>query len=220
MDGLEERVRRALGAGALAADPTLVDVDAVHVGIAARRRRRLAVVSTIGVMAVLGAAGGVLLNQQDHKPKTIAVLNDPTPTSEPTATTPAPSAQCSSSDLTVVSATPDGAAGHIYTDVVVRNGGTASCSLGSSSPGLSFQGNAGSDAVRHDDGVPGGAQRADSVAAGATVHVTLDAQGGCPGATRTYSHVELILADGSPLAVPGELTSTCALVVSDWYTLP
>jgi hypothetical protein len=219
MDGLEERVRRALGAGALAADPSLVDVDAVHAGIAARRRRRHALVSTIGVMAVLGAGGGVLLSQQDHKPKSTSVLSDSTPTAQPSATTPTATAQCTRSELTLVSSSSEGAAGHIYTDIVVRNGSTATCSLASSSPGLSFQGNAGSDAVRHDDSVPGGAQRADSVAAGATVHVTLEAQSGCPGATRTYTHLELVLADGSTLAVPGELTSTCALLVSDWYSL-
>src|SRR6476620_6866399 len=99
MDGLEERVRRALGAGALAADPTLVDVDAVHAGIATRRRRRLAVASTVGVVALLGAGGAVLLSQQDSKPKSSVILSDPTPSAEPSATAPATSAQCTSSDL-------------------------------------------------------------------------------------------------------------------------
>jgi hypothetical protein len=215
MDGLEERVRRALGAGALAADPSLVDVDAVHAGIATRRRRRLALVSTIGVMAVLGAAGGVLLSQEDHKPKSVSVLSDPTPT----ATTPVRTPTCTSTHLRVVSTTTEGAAGHSYTDVAVRNASHSTCALGET-PGLSFQGTAGPNAVRHDHSLPGDAQRTDSVAAGATVHVTLDAQHGCPGAGQTYTHLELVLTDGSTLAVAGQLDSACALLVTDWYTLP
>jgi hypothetical protein len=219
MDGLEERVRRALGAGALAADPSLVDVDAVHAGIATRRRRRLALVSTIGVMAVLGAGGGVLLSQQDHKPKSTSVLSDPTPSAEASTVPSTFPAQCTSAQLRLVSAITEGAAGHSYTEVAVRNAGSALCKLGDS-PGLAFQGSARPDAVRHDGSIPGDASRVSAVAAGATVKVTLDAQKGCPGSVQTYSRIELVLDDGSTISVPSQVESTCPLLVTNWYDLP
>ena len=239
MDRLEDRVRRALGAGALAADPSLVDVDAVHAGVAARRRRRMAVVSTAGVMALL-AVGAVALNQQDSS-KSNRVLTDPTPSATPDtrvpwlalppppaqteepSPSPLPTArECTRDDVELANTTQDGAAGHLYTDVIVRNKATTTCTL-SGAPALSFaSGNAGtsSGAVTHDHSTGPGGQTPATIKPLQVAHVTLDAQHGCPGAESTYRGLEVVLKDGYPIAIPDTLTATCPLVVSDWYVIP
>jgi hypothetical protein len=232
MDGLEDRVRRALGAGALAADPSLVDVDAVHAGIATRRRRRFAVVATVAVVGLLGAGGAFALNQHDTKPSTSAVLSVPTPTVEPTVEptvqpTPSPEPtptvvpECRTGDIAMVSATTEGAAGHLYTDVIVRNLGPAPCVL-SDSPGISFSGNGGPDTVRHDGSVPADGRTPAVLARGAAAHVTLDAQNGCNGGMNptVFNNLKLVLKDGGTLDVPAALESSCPLLVTNWYLLP
>lgn len=236
MDGLEDRVRRALGAGALAADPSLVDVDAVHAGVATRRRRRLAVASTAGVMALL-AVGAVALNQQDNT-KSSRVLTNPTASPTPDTRVPwlalppppaqtenpspnplTPARECTRDDVELASTSQDGAAGHLYTDVVVRNKATTACTL-SDAPALSFAGTSTSGSVTHDHSTGPGGQTPATIKPQQVAHVTLDAQHGCPGAESTYRKIELILKDGYPIAIPDTLTATCPLVVSDWYVIP
>lgn len=233
MDGLEDRVRRALGAGALAADPSLVDVDAVHAGVAARRRRRLAVVSTAGVMALL-AVGAVALNQQDNA-KSSRVLTNPTPSAtsdtrvpwlalppppaQP-ATSPSPRAaptarECGGSDVAFAEMQPEGAAGTTYNAFMVTNRSASTCTL-SSSPGISISGSAGGD-VHHDSSIYGGVRPA-TIAPNERAWVALATSINCPGRPTTYRSIELILKDGTPVATHKDLESTCGVTVSDWYT--
>lgn len=232
MDGLEDRVRRALGAGALGADPSLVDLDAVHAGVAARRRRRLAVVSTAGVMALL-VVGAVALNRPDSR-ESSGVLGEPTPTATSgdrvpwlalppppdafaqTTPTAVPTARdCRGQDLAFAGLEPDGAAGTLYNVFLVKNVSTSECTL-SGSPAISVAGSKGGD-IRHDSAIFGGVKPA-TIGPNETARVALATSVNCPGATVDYTNVALILKDGYPVATHQSLHSTCSVLVGDWFT--
>lgn len=232
MDGLEDRVRRALHAGALAADPALVDVDAVHAGVTARRRRRVAVTSTAGVMALL-AVGAVALNRQDNA-KPSRLLTDPTPTATtddrvPWLALPPPSApsagttptavptatDCQGPDLAFTRMERDGAAGTLYNVFLVRNVSSSTCTL-AGSPAISVSGTKGGD-LEHDSGIVDGVTPA-TIGPGDTARVALATSLNCPGATTDYINVELVLEAGYPIATHQSLQSTCPVRVSDWFT--
>jgi hypothetical protein len=192
------------------------------------------------VVALLGV-GAVALNQPNH-PAASSVLTDPTPSTAPdgrvpwlalpvptmptpAGTSPSPLAtarECGRNDVELADTSSDGAAGHVYTDVVVRNASASACTL-SGAPGFSsLSGNAGSSGggVTHDGSKGPDGQTPATIKPQQVAHVTLDAQHGCYSTERTYTHVELVLKDGYTVAIPDTLTSTCPLVVSDWYVVP
>ena len=221
-DRLASDVRHALAAGALAGDPDLVDMGDVYGGIARRQRRRVALVSAAGVAVLAGAVGIGLAAQQNspHNGSRIITTQPPAATDSESTPTQAPTTigECASSVLVLANTNTDGAAGHVYTDIAVKNTGSVTCTL-PDSPGVSFSGNGAPDAVKHTHGlIDQNGHMPAVLAAGAQAHVTLDAQMGCPKPPTTYKDIELVLSDGHPIATHLTLQSSCALQVSNWFT--
>ena len=221
-DRLASDVRRALSAGALGADPDLVDMGDVYGGIARRQRRRMAAVSAAGVLVLAGAVGIALaVRGTPSSSDRLGVASQPpavVTTPPVTEATAEPVSECASSVITFVGATTEGAAGHSYTDLTVKNTGSVPCGL-ADSPGISFSGNGGPDAVKHTHGlIDQNGHMPAVLPAGGEAHVTLDAQMGCPKPATTYKDIELVLSDGRPIATHETLQSTCALLVSNWFT--
>lgn len=245
MDGLEDRVRSALGAGALAADPSLVDIDAVHAGVRVRQRRRMAAVSVAGVVALVGV---VTVTLAQTKPGRTDVLSQPTATPSVTPSGPSdgrlawlplppssdrsfptPSAapkgpECRSSALRVErpNEVVDEVSRHLRYLVSVTNTGSAACTL-SGRPNISIAGGPyGPDAV-HDSAYftfdyPQASPA--TMSPGESAYVQIDGSDLCAGPVVSYRDVELVMSDGRPLATGQSMRSSCGLGVGYWFVNP
>lgn len=236
MADLEDDLRRVLSDPAYALPPWPDATQRVRSGMRRRYGRRMLNrlgMAVAAVLATLSAALGPSLVTEDRpapvpSPSVIAWADLPYANPPPPSVPPRPVQDtCRASDLRLVSVTTDGAGGTLFRTVLVRNDGSAACTIPGRPRLAGVRGRAGGARVENIRikptdrdvvvGVVVGVVPA-TIEPGEAAEAVIETYGGClDGRSETvYKSVRVAIGDGD-IMLPGDLNATCGVGAGPWH---